>query len=140
MTGGTLDLNGFDQKINRLTGATFGTFGTGEITSAAPATFTFGSSLAGRPSDFAGTISGALNVVTKGANKVTLTGDNTYSGTTTISNANSLLQIGNGGISGTLGGGAVLNNGTLAFNRSDDEAISNAIGGPGRLVQQGRGL
>ena len=139
MTGGTLDLNGFDQTVNRLTGATFGTFGTGEITSAGPATFTFGSSLAGRPSDFAGTITGALNVVTKGANKVTLTGNNVYSGTTTISNANSLLQIGNGGTSGTLGGGAVLNNGTLAFDRSDDLTVANVISGPGRLVQQGAG-
>ncbi len=139
MTGGTLDLNGFNQTVNRLTGATFGTFGTGVITSAAPAAFTFGNSFAGRPSDFAGTIEGALNVVTKGSNKITLTGNNTYSGTTTISNANSLLQIGNGGTSGTLGAGAVINNGTLAFDRSDDVSVSNAISGSGRLVQQGTG-
>jgi len=139
MTGGTLDLNGFNQTVNRLTGAEFGTFGTGVITSTAPATFTFGSSLAGRPSDFAGTIEGALNVVTRGSNKVTLAGDNTYSGTTTISNANGTLQIGTNGTTGTLGAGSVSNNGTLVFFRSDDLPVANDISGSGRLVQQGAG-
>ena len=46
-----------------------------------------------------------------------LTGANTYSGTTTISAGT--LQVGSGGTTGTLGTGAVVNNGTLTFNRSN---------------------
>ena len=42
------------------------------------------------------------------ANAVTLTGTNTYSGTTTISAGT--LQVGAGGTAGTLGTGSVVNN------------------------------
>ena len=44
------------------------------------------------------------------------TGGSTYAGGTTISAGT--LQLGNGGTTGTLAGN-VLDNGTLAFNRSD---------------------
>ena len=47
---------------------------------------------------------------------MTLYGNNTYSGTTTI-NAG-VLQVGNGGTTGTLGLGAVIDNASLIFFRS----------------------
>jgi autotransporter-associated beta strand protein len=66
------------------------------------------------------------------------TGANSYSGTTTI-NSDATLQVGNGGAVGTLGTGAVTNNGTLTFNRSNVLIVSNAIGGNGSLIQVGAG-
>jgi len=66
-----------------------------------------------------------------------LSGTNTYSGTTTISSG--LLQIGNGGTTGNLGSGPVVNNATLAFKRSDDVTLTRAVVGSGGLVQAGAG-
>jgi autotransporter-associated beta strand protein len=77
------------------------------------------------------------NLTKNGSGNVTLTGNNTYTGTTTI-NSGSLI-IGNGGTSGTLGTGAVTNNANLTFNRSDNLTLANAISGTGDLIKQGTG-
>ena len=69
------------------------------------------------------------------ASTATLTANNGYSGTTTISAG--VLQIGEGGTTGSLGTGAVTNNGTLTFNRSDDVSVANLISGTGALVKEG---
>ena len=82
-------------------------------------------------------ISGNGMVGQLGSGTTTLTGSNTYGGTTTISSGT--LQVGNGGSSGSLGSGSVSNNGTLAINRSDAVTVSNAISGSGALVQSGAG-
>ena len=139
MTGGTFDLNGFNETVNRVSGADFGTAGTGVITSAAPAQFTFGNNLAGRPSRFAGTITGSVAITVKGTNPVTLSGENTYSGSTTIQDAGTQLRIGVGGTTGSLGTGAVSNGGELLIDRSDSITISNAISGSGAVTQAGVG-
>ncbi len=49
------------------------------------------------------------------------------------------LQVGNGGTSGSIVGN-VANNGTLAFNRSDNVAFSGTVSGSGALVQLGSGI
>ena len=50
------------------------------------------------------------------------------------------LQLGNGSASGSLGTGAVTNNGTLVFDRSDTGlTVSSVISGSGSLVQNGSG-
>lgn len=85
-----------------------------------------------------GTISGAGNFVKSGSQKLTLTGTNNYSGTTSISNG--ALQIGNGGTTGTLGLGTVNNNGSLIFNRSDSYTVANTITGAGSLTKNGQGV
>ena len=56
-------------------------------------------------------------MVQAGSGTTALTFDNIYSGTTTI--AAGTLQLGTGGTTGSLGAGNIVNNGTLAFDRSD---------------------
>ncbi|TRZ67405.1 MAG: hypothetical protein D4R98_04230, partial [Comamonadaceae bacterium] len=88
-----------------------------------------------------GAISGAKNIeFNSGAGgTVTLTGANTYTGTTTVGAGN--LQVGNGGTIGTLGTntGAIANSGTLTINRSDTVSFANIISGTGSLTQAGAG-
>nr|WP_315160725.1 autotransporter-associated beta strand repeat-containing protein [uncultured Flavobacterium sp.] len=72
-----------------------------------------------------------------GAGKLTFTGINSYSGTTTI-NAGT-LQIGDGGTLGTISSAGVTNNAALVFNRSNDFTISNAISGTGTVTKSGAG-
>lgn len=71
------------------------------------------------------------------AGTLILSGDNSYSGGTTI-NAGT-LQIGAGGTTGTLGTGNVVNDGVLTFNRSNTFAVDNLITGSGVVNKQGSG-
>ena len=91
---------------------------------------------------FPGNIVGSGSITLDGAGRVTLTGNNTYTNggtqnTTTI-NAG-VLQIGNGGLSGTIGNGRVADNSELDFNRSDSVTMAYPISGSGSLVQFGSG-
>ncbi|MBV8415417.1 MAG: autotransporter-associated beta strand repeat-containing protein, partial [Verrucomicrobia bacterium] len=63
-------------------------------------------------------------------------GNNTYTAGTTI-NAGT-LQIGNGGTNGSIAGN-VIDNGTLAFNRSDSVTFGGLISGTGSVTQTGSG-
>jgi autotransporter-associated beta strand protein len=80
---------------------------------------------------------GVLQIVKTGTGTQTLSGDNTYTGTTTISGGT--LQVGAGGTTGSLGTGAITNNGTFAVNRSNNLFVGNTIGGSGNLVKSGTG-
>lgn len=88
-----------------------------------------------------GVLSGAGTVTKSTANTVTLTGNSTVTGATTI--AAGTLQVGNGGNTGNLGGGAVSiqPGATLTYFRSDNPmpAIANAISGSGTLSFTGTG-
>jgi len=79
---------------------------------------------------------GATALTKSGAGKWVLTGNNTYSGVTTI--ANGTLQIGVGGGSGSLGSGNIVNNGGLVFNTSST-LTNGAISGTGSLTKDGTG-
>lgn len=83
------------------------------------------------------TISGSGNVVQAGTG-TTIFGDGmTYTGTTTI--LAGTLQIGAGGAEGSIGSGAIVNNGTLAINKSNAFSLANGITGTGGLDQIGTG-
>ncbi|AZO28843.1 autotransporter outer membrane beta-barrel domain-containing protein [Mesorhizobium sp. M1B.F.Ca.ET.045.04.1.1] len=85
---------------------------------------------------YAGVISGSGAVTQIGTGTTVLAGDNSYSGGTTISAGT--LQLGNGGATGSIVGN-VVNNGTLAFKRSDTLAYSGIISGTGAVRQLGSG-
>ena len=72
-----------------------------------------------------------------GLGTLRLQNTNTYTGTPTINQG--ILQVGIGGGTGTLGSGAVTNNGTLAFNRNNALVVPNAISGNGGLSHLGTG-
>ena len=72
-----------------------------------------------------------------GASTLILTADNSYAGGTTI-NAG-ILQVGNGGASGSVGTGPVLDDAALVFDRSGTVAVPGAITGTGSLTQEGPG-
>jgi autotransporter-associated beta strand protein len=93
--------------------------------------------------NFNSAISGTGSLIQAGSGNLILTGANTYTGATTISAGT--LQIGNGTTIGSLSASsAITNNGTLAFNRSNDLAqgtdfSSAAITGTGSLIKNGAG-
>jgi len=87
-------------------------------------------------STYSGVLSGSGAVNKLGGGTLTLTGANTYSGLTTITGGT--LQIGNGGTTGSIAGN-VVNNATLAFNRSNAFSFSGTISGSGGLTQSGGG-
>jgi len=85
---------------------------------------------------FAGDIGGTGAVTKNRANTLTLTGENTYTGGTTISDG--ALQIGNGGTTGSIAGD-VANSGMVVFDRSDDLIFGGIVSGNGSLIQAGTG-
>ncbi|QDU26773.1 Hemolysin, chromosomal [Anatilimnocola aggregata] len=80
---------------------------------------------------------GADSFAKSGTGTQTLLGSNSYSGGTTISAGT--LQVGNGGTAGVLGSGAVTNDATLDFKRSDIVTVANDISGTGAVNQTGMG-
>jgi autotransporter-associated beta strand protein len=88
-------------------------------------------------------VSGNGSLLKNANNTLTLTGNSTYTGTTRI-NAGT-LQLGDGNTSGSLSNNsAIVNNGTLTFNRSDlvtqgTHFSTAAISGTGNFTQNGTG-
>lgn len=123
--GATLDANGRDASFLDLRG-------TGTLTTAGPATLNVSAG------DFAGTITGAANLNKVSGGTLILSGDNGYTGTTTITGGGT-LQVGNGGNTGSLGAGTVTNNGALVFSRGDTVTVANTITGNGTFTQAGSG-
>ncbi|HYG78294.1 MAG TPA: autotransporter-associated beta strand repeat-containing protein [Planctomycetota bacterium] len=124
--GATLDANNQSTVIGSLAGSGSVTLGTG----------TLGTGANNSSTTFSGVISGSGTFGKQGTGTLTLTGDNTY-GKTIVSSGT--LQVGNGGLTGTLGTLPVTNNGTLVFNHSAATSFIGGISGSGVLVKEGTG-
>jgi autotransporter-associated beta strand protein len=130
ITGGSLNLNGFQDTIGSLSGSGPISLGGGILTVGANSAST----------TYSGVISGAGGLGKIGTGTLTLAGNNSVGGTTTVSSG--ALTIGNGSSSGALGSGniALSAGASLLFNRGDsglvyagnisgDGAVNNAGGG-----------
>ncbi|WP_211961460.1 autotransporter outer membrane beta-barrel domain-containing protein [Cupriavidus plantarum] len=124
-TGATFDLNGFAQRVNNLSG-------TGSVALAAAALTVANNA----DTEFAGSIGGTGSVRKTGGAKLTLSNDNTYTGGTTIEQG--VLQLGNGGMAGSVTGD-IVNQGSLVVDRGNTYAYDGVISGGGNLVKQGAG-
>jgi autotransporter-associated beta strand protein len=131
-SGATVDLNGFDTEIGRLSGA-------GTITSGVAGTATLAlTNLTGEDSTFSGGIedgAGTVAVIKVGGGTLTLTGANSYSGDTTV-NGGTLAITGSGSIAST---GVTVNSGAVLS--IDGGALSSVAGltlnGTGNLTLVG---
>lgn len=85
---------------------------------------------------YAGIISGTGALEKTEAGTLSLSNTNSYTGGTTITQGT--LQLGIGGTTGSILGD-VVNNGTLAFNRSDIVTFPGTVSGTGSLTQLGTG-
>jgi fibronectin-binding autotransporter adhesin len=85
---------------------------------------------------FIGDNGGATSLAKSGAGLWILTGNNTNSGSVTI--AAGTLQVGNGGASGAVGSGNIVNNGTLDFNTTGT-LTNGTITGTGTVILDGSG-
>ncbi|MEZ5889625.1 MAG: autotransporter-associated beta strand repeat-containing protein [Xanthobacteraceae bacterium] len=125
--GALLDLGGFSQIIASLAGA-----GTVTNSGGAVSLTTGGNNTS---TTFSGVIqdgAGATSLTKTGTGTFILTGDNTYTGGTTISAGT--LQLGSNSTTGSIVGD-IVNNGTLVIDRSNDLIYGGVISGSGVLTK-----
>jgi len=136
-----LDLNGNDQALNGLSSGGAGSLNVINLDTVNASTLTLNPTvdknsganiviLGGSPG---GTALGAINLVKDGAFNQTLSGVNTYTGTTTI-NAGT-LTINEGSIASSSG---IVNNAALVYNLTTNaRTYANVISGSGTLTKSG---
>ena len=136
-TGSALRLGG-DQSLAALTDLALpaGLGGAASPAQVSLAEHTLSVGSAGSDAVFGGQLLGSGSLVKQGAGAWLLSADQFY-GATRIEAGT--LQIGNGGTAGSLGSGAVLNQGALRFARSDNITLANTVSGSGLLEQAGTG-
>ena len=83
---------------------------------------------------FTNAVNGSGSLMQMAPTMLCLTGNSTYSGSTTIAGGGT-LQIGNGGAAALSGSGPVIDNGLLAFDVSSSSVFSHNISGSGGLTQ-----
>ena len=125
-TGGTVVSSGVLKVGN---GGTSGALGTGNISISSGATLAYDRS---DSVTLGNALSGAGSLRQSGAGSLIITANSSHTGGTIIDNGR-ILQIGAGSTTGSLGSGAVTNNGTLVYNRSGFTTFANNISGTGSL-------
>lgn len=152
LSNATLNLDAFQANpVSFASGVNIGNFNVGALTGKAsqtlsdtassPITLSVGGNNAS--TTYAGGLTDGGNLIKVGSGTLTLTGTNTYFGTTIISGGS--LQLGNGGASGALtGGNTVTVNGNFAINRNNAvvqgvDFTGSPITGTGSFTQAGTG-
>lgn len=82
-------------------------------------------------------LTGSGNLTVQAGGTITFATGASHSGPTTINSGT--LQIGNGGAISPLATSAVVNNGTLALNTSDNLALPTSVTGTGGVLKRGAG-
>ncbi len=145
--GGTYTMRDANGALYNFTssGVTPSTFSAQDIGLEGTATFNVTAGGGGASSDL--NVTGNMKNILSGNGVLRKIGDgkmvlansnNTYTGGTLIEGG--ILQLGGGGTTGSLAPGAVTNDASLVFNRSNTLSVSNAISGTGTVVQSGSGL
>ena len=138
IVGGTL-AQGTSGSINLESGGTL-QIGTGTTGGTLATNLTNNGSLVFDRSDdsaYAGVIDGVGSVTKRGTGTLTLTGINTYTGTTAISAG--ALQLGDGVSTGSIAGN-IVDNATLIFNPATDLDYAGSISGTGGVTKLGAGM
>ncbi len=81
-------------------------------------------------------IAGSASLTKSGANALTLSGADTFTGNIAI-NAGTLTIAGPGQLGGGMYPGKIVNNGSFVYNSTADQTLSGAISGTGSLTQNG---
>lgn len=110
------------------------------LTTAVSPLFTTVNSAANYTWTGSGKLTGTTSLNKSGSGTLIVATDNDYTGGTNVTQG--ILQLGNGGTTGSVLGTITLSDGTLAFNRSDDYSFTNTvtIDAAGSIVQNGTGL
>jgi fibronectin-binding autotransporter adhesin len=134
LLNGTLDVSAQGAAINNLSGA--GTVNLGSQTLNVQET----GNAQTAPTLFSGTINGSGNLDVTGVGRLVLSGNNTFTGVTHVFDT-AVLQLGNGGSTGTAGTGdlTIESGGTVAIDHSAGSTynVVNNIGGHGTIDQLG---
>jgi fibronectin-binding autotransporter adhesin len=132
LSGGALHA-GHSTTINPVRGIYVATSGTVADTVSSGGTVTMGSVISG-PGNMI-----FPNGIASHITAIILTANNTYAGTTTIGNSNS-VTVGSGSTSGTLGTGNTIDNWTLTFNRTGSYTYGGNIASTGAVINAGGGV
>jgi autotransporter-associated beta strand protein len=102
-----------------------------------PSSITFNNSALNYSITGLGNLTGAGGIAKLGTGVLTIANDGTNDFAGVINLSAGTLQLGQGGASGNLGGGAIINNGILAINRSGSVSLANTITGTGVISNLG---
>lgn len=128
--GGGLSIGG---NVSVLANANPSTIGGVGVTLRSGTTFTLSGGATPYDLVISAVISGSASLTESGTGTLLLSANNTYSGATTISGG-TVLQVGAGGGTGSLGTGAVANSGTVIFNLTNTCTLANSLTGSGDVV------
>ncbi len=122
--------------VNDATVMAGGLAGNGSVSVGAGTTLTAGGN--NTNTTFSGVMEGAGAFVKTGSGILTLTGESSFTGLTTIDQGT--LSLGNGGAGGSLAGDIFNDNNFLVFNRSDDFTYAGILSGMGATSFIGSGM